>query len=42
MIYNGNFYTIVNILIIEREKEKMCTYQMKIILSRNAKTRLLG
>ena len=27
MLHNGNFYTIVNILILEREKEKMCTYQ---------------
>ena len=37
----GNFYTIVNILILEREKEKMWTYQMIIILNRNAKTRHL-
>ena len=35
MIYNGNFNTIVNILILGREKGKMCAYQVIIILNRN-------
>ena len=36
MIYNGNFNTIVNILILGREKGKdVLLYQVIIILNRN-------
>ena len=38
---NVNFNTIVKYLILEREKEKICTYQIINILNRNTTSRNL-